>query len=114
TATRAARNSKTSCIRPDRTSCRPKSGERPRSRLRLPGKACGHGEADVFEAGEHNAALGRTGAGAPEFDLKGPEQSLELRQREVPQLAAGDDLRHPFLLFVARPRRSGPFLRPGV
>ena len=29
------------------------------------------------------------------FDLKRPEQSLELGQREVPQLAQGDDLRHP-------------------
>ena len=48
-----------------------------------------------------------------ELDLKRPEQSLEFCQREVPQLATGDDLRHPFLLFVARPRRSGPFLRPG-
>ena len=29
------------------------------------------------------------------FDLKRPEQSLELGQREVPLLAQGDDLRHP-------------------
>jgi hypothetical protein len=53
-------------------------------------------------------ALARTGRG----DLKCPEQSLKLRQCVVPQLAAGDDLRHRFLLFVARPRRSRPFLRP--
>jgi len=30
------------------------------------------------------------------LDLKRPEQSLKLRQRAVPQLATGDDLRHPF------------------
>ena len=29
------------------------------------------------------------------FDLKRPEQSLELGQREVPLLAQGDDRRHP-------------------
>jgi len=58
-----------------------------------------HGAADAFEAGEQSPALGRTGRGAPEIDLKCPE----LSQREVPQLAAGVDLRHPFLLFVARP-----------
>src|SRR6516165_6144482 len=69
--------------------------QRSRSRLRLLGEARRHGTADVFEAGEPDAALARTGRGAPELDLKRPEQSLKLSQREVPQLAAGDDLRHP-------------------
>src|SRR6516162_11447752 len=69
--------------------------ERSRSRLRLPGEPRRHGTADAFEAGEHIGALARTGRGAPELDLKRPEQSLKLSQREVPQLAAGDDLRHP-------------------
>jgi hypothetical protein len=59
-------------------------------------EACGrHGAADAFKACQHNGALRRTGRGAPELDLKRPEQSLKLVQRVVPQLAAGDDLRHP-------------------
>jgi len=29
------------------------------------------------------------------FDLKRPEESLKVGQREVPRLAQGDDLRHP-------------------
>jgi hypothetical protein len=45
--------------------------------------------------------------------LKGTEQNLKLSPRVVSQLTAGDDLRHQNLLFVAKPRRSGPFLRPG-
>src|SRR5215831_17100492 len=89
-------------------------GARPkRSRLRLglPGKARRHDAADVFEAGEHDGALARTGRRAPELDLKRPEQSLEFPQREVPQLAQVMLFVIRFLLFVARPRRSGPFLR---
>jgi hypothetical protein len=69
---------------------------RPRLRLWLPGEARRHGAADAFEAGEHNGALARTGRGSSKLDLKRPEQSLKLRQREVSQLATGDDLRHPF------------------
>jgi D-isomer specific 2-hydroxyacid dehydrogenase, NAD binding domain len=53
-----------------------------------------HSAADAFKAGQHGA-LRRTGHGAPELDLKRPEQSLKLVQRAIPQLAAGDDLRHP-------------------
>jgi hypothetical protein len=83
-------------------------------RLQLPVEARRHGAADAVEAGEHDEALARTGRGAPEFDLTRPEPSLKLRQRVVPQLAAGDDLHHRFLLFVARPRRSGPFLAARV
>lgn len=41
------------------------------------------------------------------FDLKRPEQSLELGQREVPQLAQGDDLRHP----VSPVSREAPTIR---
>jgi hypothetical protein len=67
--------------------------KRPRLRLGLPVEARRNGAADTFEAGEHNEALARTGRAAPELDLKGPEQSLEFRQREVSQLAAGDDPR---------------------
>ena len=47
-----------------------------------------------------------------ELDLKRPEQSLKLRQRAVPQLATGDDLRHPFSPVCREARRSAPFLRP--
>jgi hypothetical protein len=78
----------------------------------MPVEARRHDAADAVEAGEHDAALARTGRGASELDLKGPEQSLKLRQRAVPQLATGDDLRRRFLLVFARPRRSGPFLGP--
>jgi hypothetical protein len=49
---------------------------------------------DVFEAGEHDAGLGRTGRGVPELDLKRPEQP-RVPPEEVPQLASGDHLRHP-------------------
>jgi hypothetical protein len=84
----------------------------PHSRLRMPTGTRRYGAADALEAGKHDATLARTGRGAPELHLKGPEQSLKLCQRKVPQLAAGDDLRHRFLLVFARPRRSGPFLRP--
>jgi len=61
----------------------------------MPVEACRHRAADAFEAGEHNSALARTGRGAPELDLKRPDQSFKLRQRVVPQLATGDDLHHP-------------------
>jgi hypothetical protein len=47
--------------------------KRPRSRLRLPVEARRHGAADSFEAGERDESLARTGCGAPELDLKGPE-----------------------------------------
>ena len=94
-----------------RLGARPK---RSRSRFRLPGEARRHGAANAFEAGEHDAALARTGRGAPKLDLKRPEQSLEFPQREVPQLAQVMLFVIRFLLFVARPRRSGPFLRPVV
>src|SRR6266404_8475534 len=108
-ATNPRARSKTSCFRPDprrltATKLKPRHGgrgfrarlKRPRSRLRLPAEACRrHGAADAFKAGQHDAALRRTGRGALEFDLKRPEQSLKLVQRAVPQLAAGDGLRHP-------------------
>src|SRR5215831_8620620 len=87
-----------------RLGARPK---RSRSRFRLPGEARRHGAANAFEAGEHDAALARTGRGAPKLDLKRPEQSLEFRQREVPQLATGDDLRHP----VSPVCREAPTIR---
>src|SRR4051794_25649890 len=64
------------------------------SRLRLAVEARRNDVSDTLEAGEHNRALARTGRGAPELDLKRPEQSLKLRQRAVPQLATGDDLCH--------------------
>src|SRR5262249_14315412 len=81
--------------------------QRSRSRLRLPGEARGAGAADTFKASEHIGALARVRPGAPELDLKRPEQSLELRQREVPQLAAGDDLRHP----ISPVGREAPTIR---
>src|SRR3984893_7875257 len=82
--------------------------------MRLPGQACRHGAADVFQVGERRGALDRTRRRAQQLRLEAPEQSLKLLQPAGPQLGAGDDLRHPFLLSVARPRRSGPFLRPRV
>ena len=42
--------------------------QRSRSRLRLLGEARRDGAADVFEAGEPDAALARTGRGAPELE----------------------------------------------
>src|SRR5262249_45623336 len=69
--------------------------KRSRSRLRLPGEARRDRAADAFKAGDDIGALVRPGRGAPELDLKRPEQSLKLSQREIPQLAPGDDLRHP-------------------
>ena len=87
---------------------------RPRSWRRLPDEANRHCPADAFEAGEHNSALAPTGRGPSELDLKRPEQSLELRQSEVRRSLQVMIFVIRFLLFVARPRRSGPFLRPGV
>ena len=38
----------------------------------------------AFKAGKHDGALRRSGRGAPELNLKRPEQSLKLVQRAVP------------------------------
>jgi hypothetical protein len=57
---------------------------RRRRLLWLPGEACRHCAADALKAGQYNGALRRTGCGAPELDLKRPEQSLKLVQRAVP------------------------------
>ena len=54
----------------------------------MPLRAHRHGAADTVEAGKHDAALARTGRGAPELDLKCPEQSLKLRQWHSPGKAA--------------------------
>src|SRR5208282_459440 len=85
-----------------------------RTRVRPPGQACRHGAADVFQVSQRCGALERTRFRAQQLDFEAPEQSLKLLQPAVTQLGAGDHLRHPFLLSVARPRRSGPFLRPRV
>src|SRR5271166_611291 len=85
-----------------------------RTRVRPPGQASRHGAADVFQVSQRCGALERTRFRAQQLDFEAPEQSLKLLQPAVTQLGAGDDLRHPFLLSVARPRRSGPFLRPRV
>jgi hypothetical protein len=45
----------------------------------MPVEARRHDAADAVEAGKHDGALARTGRGAPELDLKCPEQSLKLR-----------------------------------
>ena len=55
---------------------------------------------------EDNPENRSTYASGP-FDLTRPEQSLELGQREVPQLTQGDDLRHP----VSPVSREAPTIR---
>ena len=80
---------------------------------RWPGDASRQGATYGLKAGQHDPALRRTVRRAAQIVLKRAEQSVEFFRRAVSQLAAGDDLRHRYLLFVARPRRSGPFLRSG-
>src|SRR5260370_20248444 len=106
TASRVASRSKTSCFRPDRRRVyryqaetaaerrgfgsrlkRPRSRRRPR--LGLAAEARRHGAADAFKAGQHDSAPWRTGRGAPELDLKRPEQSLKL---ECAVVAPSDEI----------------------